>query len=72
VKEDGLDRTCSTRVRDWKFRLESRKGRDGSQDVGVDGNKIEKWWEDVDWMHIVQDRWQWRAAVNTVMNIRVE
>jgi hypothetical protein len=52
--------------------LESRKGRDGSQDVGVDGNKIEKWWEDVDWMHIVQDRWQWRAAVNTVMNIRVE
>jgi hypothetical protein len=27
--------------------------------------------EDVDWIHVVQDRDQWRALVNTVMNLRV-
>jgi hypothetical protein len=26
-------------------------------------------WEDVDWMHLAQDRDQWWAVVNTVMNI---
>jgi hypothetical protein len=28
-------------------------------------------WEGVDWMHLTQVRDQWRAVVNTVMNIRV-
>jgi hypothetical protein len=28
-------------------------------------------WEDVDWMHLAQDRDQWRAVVNTVMNLWV-
>jgi hypothetical protein len=27
--------------------------------------------EAVDWMHLAQDRDQWRAAVNTVMNLLV-
>jgi hypothetical protein len=27
-------------------------------------------WEGVDWMHLVQDRDQWWAVVNTAMNIR--
>jgi hypothetical protein len=31
----------------------------------------EIWWKGVDWMHLVQDRDQWRAIVNTVMNLRV-
>jgi hypothetical protein len=28
-------------------------------------------WEIVDWIHLVQDRDQMRAVVNTVMNLRV-
>jgi hypothetical protein len=29
-----------------------------------------KWWESVDWIHLVQERDQWRALVN-IMNLRV-
>jgi hypothetical protein len=28
-------------------------------------------WEGVKWMHLAQDRDQWQALVNTVMNLRV-
>jgi len=28
-------------------------------------------WVGVDWIHKTQDRKQWRALVNTVMNLRV-
>jgi hypothetical protein len=28
-------------------------------------------WEGVDWIHLVQDRGKWWAAVNTEMNLRV-
>jgi hypothetical protein len=31
----------------------------------------EIWWEVVEWMHLVQDRDQWRGLVNMVMNLRV-
>jgi hypothetical protein len=27
-------------------------------------------WGDVDWIHVDQDRDQWRALMNTVMNFR--
>jgi hypothetical protein len=26
-------------------------------------------WEGVDWMHLVQDRGQWQAFMNMVMNL---
>jgi len=28
-------------------------------------------WEGVDWIHVAQDWVQWRAVVNTVLNLRV-
>jgi hypothetical protein len=31
----------------------------------------EKEWEGVDWMHLAHDRYQWRAVVKAVMNLRV-
>jgi hypothetical protein len=28
-------------------------------------------WDDMDWINLAQDREQWRALVNTVMNFQV-
>jgi hypothetical protein len=60
-----------------KFWSENLKGRDHAEDLGVDGrinirmDLREIGWEGVDWMHLDQDRGQWRALMNTVMDIRV-
>jgi hypothetical protein len=34
-------------------------------------NLIEIGWDGVDWIELAQDRDQWRALVNTVLNLRV-
>jgi hypothetical protein len=34
-------------------------------------NFREIWWDGVECLHLAQDRDQWRAVVNTVMNLRV-
>jgi hypothetical protein len=37
--------------------------------IKIDLREIE--WHDVDWIDKAQDRDQWRALVNTVLNLRV-
>jgi hypothetical protein len=55
---------------------ESQKKRDHWEDQDVSGWTILKWileigWDGRDWIELAQDRDQWRALVNTVMNLRV-
>jgi hypothetical protein len=47
-----------------------RARRRWEDNIGMDIKEIG--WEFVDWMHLTQDRVQWRALVNTVMNLRVQ
>jgi len=68
---------CNMRGRDEKcIQNLHRKTRrkENVEDLGVDGNIILEWilgkWEDVDCMHLTQDVGQWRAVVNTVINLR--
>jgi DNA-binding PadR family transcriptional regulator len=39
------------------------------EDIKMDLREIE--WGGMDWIHLAQDRDQWRALVNTVTNLRV-
>jgi hypothetical protein len=55
---------------------ESQKERDHQEDQDVGGWIIFKWilkmrWGGMDWIYLAQDRDQWRALVNMVMNLRV-
>jgi hypothetical protein len=53
---------------------ESQKERDHWEDQDVDNIKMdlgEIGWDSRDWIELAQDRNQWRALVNTVMNLRV-
>jgi hypothetical protein len=54
----------------WKSQNETYHYED--QDVG--GWIILKWflgWGAMDWIDLAQDRYRWRALVNTAMNVRV-
>jgi hypothetical protein len=51
-----------------------RKERDQSEDLNVDGRTVLQCIIGKlggNWMHLAQDRDQWRAVVNMVMNLRV-
>jgi hypothetical protein len=52
-------------MRNTQFWLENLKGRDHLEDLGVDGRMILKktGCKVIDWMHLAQDRDQWRAFV---------
>jgi len=56
--------------------LEKLNVRDNMEDTDVDGRIIseyilQKWGcEDANWIHLAQNRDQWQALVNTVMNFR--
>jgi hypothetical protein len=58
------------------FWSESQKERDQWEDKGIGGWTIkmdlrELGWNCMDWVDVAQDRDQWRALVNTVLNLRV-
>jgi hypothetical protein len=46
-----------------------RPRRKWEDNIRMDLRKIG--WEGVNWMHLAQDRDQWQALVNTVMNLMV-
>jgi hypothetical protein len=52
------------------------EGKDHLKDQGVGGRMGSKWTlgilvGGVEWIHLAQDRYRWRAVVNAVMNLRV-
>jgi len=46
-----------------------RHKRRWEDNISLDRRKIG--WECVEWMHLAEDRDQWRALVNTIMNLQV-
>jgi hypothetical protein len=50
-------------------RLLGRRRRRWVDNIEMDLREIE--WDGMDWIDLTQDRDQWRALVNTVMNLRV-
>jgi hypothetical protein len=56
-----------------KFWWESLRGRERFEELDVYRRIILKriLRKVVDWIHAAQDRDQWRAVVNTIMNLRV-
>jgi hypothetical protein len=56
----------------WESQNEKRSSRRRRRwAANVEVNVGEIGWDGLDLMHLAQDRSQWRALVNTVMNLRV-
>jgi hypothetical protein len=63
VKEDEMGTVCCTK------RPLGRPRRRWVDNIKMDLREIRC--DGMDWIELVQDRNQWRALVNTVMNLRV-
>jgi hypothetical protein len=76
VPTAGLNAVARKRNTHTKFWLGKLQGKDHSQDLGAYVKVILEWFfdktvgEDVEWIHLAQDRNLWRAVVNRTM-IRV-
>jgi hypothetical protein len=77
---DEICRSCSTHGRDarcYNVWLENQKRRDHLEDLGVVSNVILEWilgeigWQSVELIHLAQDKDQWQAVLNTVIDLRV-
>jgi hypothetical protein len=74
-----VGRACSTNGVEEEYRIFARKpegkrplGRPRRRWVGnIKMDLTEIGWDGMDWIDLAQDRDQWRALVNTVMNLRV-
>jgi hypothetical protein len=80
VKEDEMGRACSTnggKRNAYRILVGKPEGkrplgkprRRWADNIKMDLRDIG--WDDVDWIDLAQNRDQWRALVNTVMNLRV-
>jgi hypothetical protein len=62
---------------EWKRKMRSAytilvgkpEGRDNSEDLGVDGDRIKMIYEIVDWIKAAEDRYKLQAFVSTVMDL---
>ena len=54
----------------WKGNLNQRNHFD-NLDIDAKMNLKRKQWEKVDWMNVAQDTYDWRAVVNTVLNLGI-
>jgi hypothetical protein len=60
------------RTKFWLKNLKRKLGRYRHRwqgNIRIDLREIG--WEVVDWIHLAEDRDQWRTVVNTAMNLRV-
>jgi hypothetical protein len=68
-----MEGACSTHRRDenaYIILVGKPEGGDHLEDLGIDERITFKWIK-LDWIHLAQDRVQWRVLVNTVMDLLV-
>jgi hypothetical protein len=74
VREDEMGRACNAHGSEDEFIYDfggkaRRPRRRWKDNIRMDLRVIE--WGGRDWIDLSQDRDQWRAPVNTVMNLRI-